>query len=322
LDIDEHLLVERACQGDLESYSPLVKRYSNAVYAIAYSVIGDFHDAQDIAQEVFVKAWHNINRLKDKRKFGSWLFTITKRLSIDWLKKVDKTWDPLDDATHISDSFSVEERVEVRERKNVVWNALNTLDEKYRQVIILYFISGFNTREISNYMKISVSSVESRLRRSKQKLKEELVELIQETLPNQKLGKEFEQRVVKRITGVACINLPVSNVDVSKNWYVHHLGCTLIRDTLRGNGVANCFIKLGEGPTVLLHEEREKYNLHFIRNGEPAPIFELLTEDVKDFFDQLIKEGVTVIGDINESSCGDRFQVCDPDGNRITIIQS
>lgn len=313
--------MERASQGDVDSYSTLVTKYSNAVYAIAYGIVGDFHEAQDIAQEVFVKAWHNLNRINDKKKFGSWLYTITKRLSIDWLKKVDKTWDSFDNATIISDSLSVEESVEIRERKIAVWSALNSLDEKYRQVIILYFISGFNTREISNYMNISLSSVESRLRRSKQKLKEELVELVQDTLSTQKLGKEFEQRVVKRITGVACINLPVSNVDASKKWYVDHLGCTLVRDTLSFNGAVNCLIKLGEGPTVLLHEEKEKYNLHFMRNGEPAPIFELLTEDIKEFYHQLKKEGVTVIGDITNSSCGDRFQVNDPDGNRITIIQ-
>lgn len=218
---EEHLLVERASQGDVDSYSTLVTKYSNAVYAIAYGIVGDFHEAQDIAQEVFVKAWHNLNRI----------------------------------------------------------------------------------------------------RRSKQKLKEELVELVQDTLSTQMLGKEFEQRVVKRITGVACINLPVSNVDASKKWYVDHLGCTLVRDTLSFNGAVNCLINLGEGPTVLLHEEKEKYNLHFMRNGEPAPIFELLTEDIKEFYHQLKKEGVTVIGDITNSSCGDRFQVNDPDGNRITIIQ-
>lgn len=95
-----------------------------------------------------------------------------------------------------------------------------------------------------------------------------------------------------------------------------------MRGILRADeGGGNAFIKLGNGPVLLLHQEKEQYNIHFMRNGNPAPMFELLTEDIKEFFSVLKKEGVTVIGDIQGNSCGDRFQVIDPDGNRITIIQ-
>jgi RNA polymerase sigma factor (sigma-70 family) len=315
-------VVESACQGDIEAYSALVSKYSNAVYATAFNVVGDFHYAQDIAQEVFVKAWNSLGMLADKEKFGSWLFTITKRLSIDWLRKRNISFVPLTEAYNIPDSVSVEERAEIEERKVNVLEALYTLDEKYRQVTIMYYISEFNSREISHFLNISLSAVESRLRRSKEILKKELFEMVQEALSSHRVDKDIEQKVIRRITGVACINIPVRNIDESVGFYVNHLGCTLIRGILRtDDGESNAFIKLGNGPILLLHQEKEQFNIHFMRNGNPAPMFELLIEDIMEFFLVLKNEGINVVGDINENSCGDRFQVSDPDGNRITIIQ-
>lgn len=167
-----------------------------------------------------------------------------------------------------------------------------------------------------------MSAVESRIRRSKELLKKELFEMVQDTLSIQRVDKNFEQKVIKRITGVACINIPVKNIEKSLDFYINHLGCTLVRKILKtDDGGGNAFIQLGNGPVLLLHQENEEYKIHFMRNGNPAPMFELLTENAKEFFAVLKEEGVPVIGDILENSCGDRFQVSDPDGNRITIMQ-
>ncbi|MGN7165435.1 sigma-70 family RNA polymerase sigma factor [Paenibacillus cellulositrophicus] len=320
--MEDKEVVKSAKQGDLEAYSALVSKYSNAVYATAFSVIGDFHYAQDIAQEAFVKAWSSLGMLDDLDKFGSWLFTITKRLSIDWLRKRRDHVYPLSDAYSMPNTVSVEEVIEIKETKENVWGALMSLDEKYRQIIVMYFISGFNSREISQFLSISLSAAESRIRRSKELLKKELFAMVYETLSTQKVDKDIEQKVMKRITGVACINIPVKNVEKSVEFYINHLGCELVRGILKTeDGGRNAFIKLGNGPVLLLHQEKEEYNIHFMRNGNPAPMFELITENVKGFFKVLQEEGVKVIGDVEENVCGDRIQVCDPDGNRITIIQ-
>lgn len=111
--------------------------------------------------------------LEDWDKFGSWLFTITKRLSIDWVRKGRVPLNPLTDAYNIPNSVSVEEAAEIEERKAI--------------------------------------------------LKKELFEMAQETLSSQKVGKDFEQKVIKRITGVACINIPVRNIEKSVDFYVIHL---------------------------------------------------------------------------------------------------
>lgn len=139
---------------------------------------------------------------------------------------------------------------------------------------------------------------------------------------DEKLGAVFVAKVMKRITGLACINLPVRNVEVSARWYVENLGVILLREPTRFDQGANAMIQLGEnGPSVLMHEEQELTPLHFMRNGEPAPIFELRTDDAEAFYTQLLESGAMVSNRYDNVPCGKYFHVHDPDGNVITIVE-
>jgi RNA polymerase sigma factor (sigma-70 family) len=316
---EEHDLVIQSKQGNADAYSQLVKRYKNAVYAVAIARLGDTHVAEDVAQETFVKAWYNLNRLTDVEKFCGWLTTIARNSAEDWARK-NKPVTMLNENHFMDKAINfTEEEVLRHERKETVWHALSRLDEKYRIVSILYFISELNSREIGAFLGISLSAVESRLRRSKDKLKKELFELAEEMLVTKKLGKEFENKVMKRIIGVSCINFPVRDVVQSAEWYVTHLGCILVRKPTPGG---NAIIKLGEeGPTVFLHEESERTPLHFTRNGRPASLFELRTEDIDSFYQQLKEEGVQVSERYDNYPCSKYFDAVDPDGNTITIAE-
>jgi RNA polymerase sigma-70 factor (ECF subfamily) len=66
--------IQAATNGDVEAFSWLVKKYRNALYSVAYSVVGDFHFAQDIAQEAFIKSYLNLTKLQSPDKFGSWIY--------------------------------------------------------------------------------------------------------------------------------------------------------------------------------------------------------------------------------------------------------
>lgn len=143
-----------------------------------------------------------------------------------------------------------------------------------------------------------------------------------QTLSKQKLGEAFEQKAVKRIVGISCINFPVKNVDISAHWYVKHLGCKLVREPIRSIEGANAIIQLGEeGPNVFLHEETERTPLHFTRNGIPASLFELKTDDIESFYAQLKEEGVQVGERYDNFPCSKYVDVVDPDGNTITIAE-
>jgi len=86
----ETVVFTKAVNGDTEAFGQLVNKYSNAVYAIAFHVVRDFHRSEDIAQETFIRAWHNLGQIREVDKFGSWLYTTAKRISIDFLRKENK----------------------------------------------------------------------------------------------------------------------------------------------------------------------------------------------------------------------------------------
>jgi predicted enzyme related to lactoylglutathione lyase len=135
-------------------------------------------------------------------------------------------------------------------------------------------------------------------------------------------GSKFVNKAMNRITGLACINLPVRNVKASAEWYVENLGVILLREPTQFDQGANAMIQLGEnGPSVLMHEELEPTPFHFMRNGKPAPIFELLTDDADAFYKQLLEKGENVTNRFDNVPCGKYFHVSDPDGNVITIVE-
>jgi RNA polymerase sigma-70 factor (ECF subfamily) len=316
MSTEEKELVLQAATGNVDAFSHLIDIYSNAVYAVTFSKINDFHSAEDVAQEVFIKAWYNLSQLKDPEKFGSWILSISRNQANDWLRQSKLEQELFEDYPDLSKS--TEDEFMQRETVQTVRTALNRLEEKYRLVAVMYFISGFNTREISKFLGISLSAVESRLKRSKNKLQKELFKLAEQTLESKKLGKAFTQKVVKRIVGMACIKMPVSNLERSVDWYVNHLGCILLIEPTKHKSAVIQFGK--EGPEVLFFEQPDIMQLHFTRNGEAVPMFELRTEDINGFYAQLKAEGVRV-AERYDNSCGKYFQVFDPDGMMITIIE-
>lgn len=316
MQIDKSALVLQAVSGNIDAFSQLINMYSNAVYSVVLSKINDFHSAEDVAQEVFIKAWYNLSQLKDPEKFGSWILNISRNQAIDWLRKSKPEQALMEDYSDLT--VSIEEEIMNKETCRTVRTALYQLEEKYRLVAVMYFLSGFNTREISKILGISLSAVESRLKRLKLKLKKELFELAKQTLESKKLGKEFTQKVVKRIIGMACIKLPVSNLERSVDFYVNNLGCILIREPIKHKSAV---IQLGkEGPEVLFFEQPEIIPLHFTRHGKSVPMFELRTEEIDGFYAQLKEEGVRVT-ERYDNSCAKYFQVFDPDGIMITIVE-
>ncbi|WP_245375629.1 pentapeptide repeat-containing protein [Paenibacillus eucommiae] len=138
------------------------------------------------------------------------------------------------------------------------------------------------------------------------------------------IDQEFEQREMHRVSEVACINLPVSNVEVSTNWYVNHLGSTIMREPQRfPDGNANSLIRLGKaGPSVWLRESTEQVSMNFsINSGSNLTIFELRTENMNDFYEQLKRENVNITEIEDHGVCGKTFKIIDPDGNKFTILE-
>lgn len=213
-----------------------------------------------------------------------------------------------------SDTLSVEEQVELREKKRSVWEALDSLDETNRTIVIMYYMSGFSAREISEYMGTSLSAVESRLRRAKQKLKRELTGMIEETLVQNKLDQEFEQKVLSKLQGIVVVYIPAYNLEESAAWYENYVG---YRVTHRGDIFT--LERQGYLKVILVQIGSVSHPVQFNRGGDSNAVLMIGAPDIEEYHTFLKQKGVEVTDITDRGVCGRSFQMKDPAGNRIVV---
>ncbi|MBD3268157.1 sigma-70 family RNA polymerase sigma factor [bacterium] len=177
VDKTEATLVQQVLSGKTECYRPLVDKYQKKVFMLAYSFIGNANDAQDIAQEAFLAAYKQLSGLKDRTKFGSWLFGITRNLCKSQLRK--RMVEP-----EFLDCESDEEISKVVSMRPSTENGLDLIDmlilrmerlpEKYRVILRLKYLEDYSYQEISEMMHIPIDLVRSRLFEGRRLLRERL----------------------------------------------------------------------------------------------------------------------------------------------------
>jgi RNA polymerase sigma-70 factor (ECF subfamily) len=132
-------LVIQALQGDKEAFGKLVDRYQGAVYGLCFHLVGNFADAQDLAQEAFVRAYLDLHQLREPSKFASWLYRVTMNVCKMWLRKRKTDIASLDTMTpteFISEAPSPQEIAEKKELQLAVRQAINSLEVYGRFVLI------------------------------------------------------------------------------------------------------------------------------------------------------------------------------------------
>ncbi|GMV81560.1 MAG: hypothetical protein AMXMBFR7_27440 [Planctomycetota bacterium] len=180
---DEELVlqVERGIPG---AFDVLMERYFNLVVGVAYSLLGDADTARDVAQDAFLEAAKMLHTLRERNKFGNWLYGITRlraiyvlrrkrmhRQAIEVKKDEEKSIEPHEDPSAPMDK---------RERGHQIREALNQLPEIYREILVLKYIDGRSYDEIGALLGISLAAVDKRLMRGKAMLRESLRRFIKE----------------------------------------------------------------------------------------------------------------------------------------------
>ena len=161
--------------GEIEYFGILVERYEAKIKRYGQKFLSSFDDISDAVQDIFIKAYKNIQSFDIKRKFSTWLYRIAHNEFVNMLKKNKRS--PLlsfDFDVFLPFLVSKEDingEIEKKEMKNLVDKCLDKLEEKYREPIALYYFEGMSYKEISNVMKIPVSTVGVRVRRAKEKMK-------------------------------------------------------------------------------------------------------------------------------------------------------
>jgi len=193
-------LVQLTRTGDRGAFGELVRRYQRLIYGLAYHQVGNFADAQDIAQEAFVKAFRCLDQLEQPERFAAWLKTVTANECKMWLRRRRQTV-PLEEAELLPSYASLAaERSRRRERQAEVRQAVDSLPEKSRLVVTLHYLSSLSCREIGEALGISANAVTQHLYRARQQLKETLTAEIEEGYAMNKLPESFTQEVLERVT--------------------------------------------------------------------------------------------------------------------------
>lgn len=173
----DRLSVQAALQGDQGAFGDLVTRYQTAVYNMAYRMLGNPTDAEDAAQEVFVRAWNQLHTFQLDRRFSTWLLSIASHHCIDVLRR-RKPSAPLDGvALYIqSDEPAPIERVMQSEQRDAVRALLNTLPDKYRSVTVLRYYNDLSYEEIARVTGLTESAVKTQLHRARRMLADRMLE--------------------------------------------------------------------------------------------------------------------------------------------------
>lgn len=178
--MEDKQLVRLAQEGSPEAYEELVTRYQSKVYSMALSFTRNREAADDLAQEVFLKAFLALPKFHGKSEFGTWLYRISINHVRDYLRKKGRAKEvSLDDVAEVA--FSDREQAERAEmeketeaRRTLVQKFVQGLPEKYRIILTLRDIQGLPYEDISRVLRLSPGTVDSRLHRARRMLRVKL----------------------------------------------------------------------------------------------------------------------------------------------------
>jgi RNA polymerase sigma-70 factor (ECF subfamily) len=196
---EDRELVAKALAGGPEAFGPIVERYQRAVFAVALSRLGDFHEAEDTAQQVFIEAFQRLGKLRDPARLGAWLRSATVNRCIDLLRrnKEDLGLDPEELASH---SPLPDEKLERKEVQGQVMAAISRLPPKQRETVTLFYISGHSIQEIARLQGVPAGSIKRRLHDARARLREEMLGMVEKTLKAEAPKEDFARRVFELLS--------------------------------------------------------------------------------------------------------------------------
>jgi RNA polymerase sigma-70 factor (ECF subfamily) len=165
-------LLERAKTGDLEAFDQLMRLHEKQVLGTALRLVGNLEDAQDAAQEAFLRLYKSLNRLPDILEIKPWLYRVTVNVCNDMHRaRRRRGWEPLSGPDPVSSQPDPELAWVHQERGRLVEMALKTLPEKERAAVVLRDMQGLSTREVAEILGSSEVTVRSQISVARGKLK-------------------------------------------------------------------------------------------------------------------------------------------------------
>lgn len=193
-------LIERSCAGDLNAFGGIVRRFQDMAYGCAYAVLGDFHLAEDVAQETFVEAYCSLGDLRDAEAFPAWLRRIVLKYCDRISRRKRVCTVPLE---AVAEPMAFDDRpddvAERREMQERVIAAICSLPDGQRMATALFYIDGYSQAEIAAFLDVPVTTVKKRLHDARKRLKERMIGMMDETLKSRALPDDFADVVVRMV---------------------------------------------------------------------------------------------------------------------------
>jgi RNA polymerase sigma-70 factor (ECF subfamily) len=169
-------IVERVLGGDSQAFADLVVRYQGMVFSVCLRVAGDSSAAEDLAQEIFLKAYQSLATFRGEATFSTWLYQIAARKCLDFRKRKVRESErrenrPVEDFI-VSDTTTPEKEYLVKERLEHTLRFVNELREPYRTVVRMYYLQHYSYEEIAEETGIPLKTIESQLYRARKMLKD------------------------------------------------------------------------------------------------------------------------------------------------------
>ena len=192
--VNDEILLQDCLQGNRDKFAELIERYQSLVCAITYNATGNVSHSEELAQETFVIAWRKLQDLHDLQKFRSWLCGIARNVTKEWRRKQPKTINldhpSIVDGSSLTDTvITPMERAMNKEEEVMLWRAIETIPDKYRMPLILFYREQQSIEKVADLLELNEDVVKQRLSRGRKMVKEQLSSFVESAL-----GKSYTER--------------------------------------------------------------------------------------------------------------------------------
>ena len=203
---EDAALVKMCLSGDQSAFGDLIERYKNLIYGLLLNRIGDFDQAEDLAQEAFIETYVHLGTLRDYAKFSNWLCTIARNLCNRWLERRKRELEILEQMTPFEEEAgrivmfggaheprTSEEEQESRELREAIWQAVSELPERSREAVLLFYFNDMSHTEIARFLGVAPGTVRSQLRNGREKLRQKMMPFVEETIKERALNWSLDK---------------------------------------------------------------------------------------------------------------------------------
>ena len=248
-------LIHKILAGDEEAFGALVRKHQKSVHALAWRKLGDFHLAEEITQDAFLRVYKSLSTLKNPNQFAGWLYVIVDRLCINWIQRnryvmqslEDTPMDEIEEASythHVSEQLDMET---TEQRHKIVKRLLERLPESERTVVTLHYLGEMKVKDISKFLGVSANTIKSRLSRARKRLQAQGEELlVSEVLGSVQLPVNLTENIIREANRIKPVP-PTSGKPVVP-WAIAASGAILATLTL---GISNEYLSRFQQPYSL-----------------------------------------------------------------------